>query len=74
MEHKACRRMAPVLRAREMASRNLHTAEVTGSIPVAPTIQGPSVCLGFCVFGGLARMAWDTRRTRIGRVLVTLLS
>jgi len=41
MKHKACRRMAPVLQAREMASRNLHTAEVGGSIPVAPTTQKP---------------------------------
>jgi hypothetical protein len=37
MKYEACRRMAPVLQAREMASRNLHTAQVTGSIPVAPT-------------------------------------
>ena len=37
MKHKACRRITPVLQAREMASRNLHTAQVTGSISVAPT-------------------------------------
>ena len=37
MKHTACRRMAPVLQAREVASKNLHTAPVTGSIPVAPT-------------------------------------
>ena len=37
MNHKACHRMAPVLQARDMASRNLHTAPVIGSIPAAAT-------------------------------------
>lgn len=37
MKHKACRRMAPVLHARETASRNLHTAPVIGAIPPAAT-------------------------------------
>ena len=39
MVHKACRRITPILQARETAFRNLHTAEVTGSIPVAPTTR-----------------------------------
>ncbi len=47
----------PILQARETASRSLHTAEVTGSIPVVPThVQSIRIRvlsgLGFCGVSG----------------------
>jgi hypothetical protein len=61
MKHKACRRMAPVLQAREMASIDLHTAEVADrrrsvcSIPVSPT-SCPVEHLGAVVLGAPSRV------------------
>jgi len=46
MKHKAYRCISPILYGREMTSRNLHTAEVTGSIPVSLTPE-PLWLLGF---------------------------
>ncbi len=47
--HKASRRISPILQAREIASSDLHTAEVTGSIPVAPTTSEARLCVALIV-------------------------